>query len=101
MWVLFAWAASPDRPYWPGRRWLAAVDAVAWPCLWLFAARSAPVDLGVAGALACAWAVVAAVRRLWTAIGRNHRYQFTTWRWATFLGWLLLVGSVLKLLLAA
>lgn len=32
MWVLFARADPPDAPYWPGRRWLAALDAVGWLC---------------------------------------------------------------------
>lgn len=100
MWMLFARAPSPDRPYWRGRCSLAAVDAVAWPCLWLVAIRAAPADLGLVGAFACACVVVLAVRRLWIAIRLNHRYQFTTWRWAKIVCWLMLVGLVLKLLLA-
>lgn len=101
MWMLFARAPPPDRPYWRGRRWLAAVDALAWPCLWLVMIRSVPADLGVAGALASAWVVAAAVRRAWVAIRCNHRYQFTTWRWARVLGWLLLIGIVLKVAMAS
>ncbi len=97
MWMLFARAPPPDLPYWYGRCWLAAADAVAWPCALVLAVRAAPVDLGVVGGLACAWAVAAALRRLWTAIRCNHRYRFTTWRWAKALAWLLIVGTVLKL----
>jgi len=95
--MLFARALPSDRPYWPGRCLLAAVDAVAWPCLWLVAIRAAPANLGLVGAFACACAVVLAVRRLWIAIRLNHRYQFTTWRWGKAAAWLLLFGMVLKL----
>lgn len=101
MWVLFARAPLPDRPYWRGRCSLAAVDAVAWPCLWLVAIRAAPANLGLVGAFACAWLVAVAVWRLWTAIRHNHRYHFTTWRWGKVTAWLLLFGMLLKLAIAS
>jgi hypothetical protein len=31
MWMLLVRSPPPDAPYWPGRRWLSAIDAVAWP----------------------------------------------------------------------
>lgn len=34
MWLLFTRAPPQDAPYWPGRRCLAAVDAVVWPGLY-------------------------------------------------------------------
>lgn len=97
MWMLFVRAQPPDRRYWSGRRGLAAGDAVVWPVLWLLAIRLAPVDLGVVGALACAWTVVAAMQRLRVAVWNNHRYHFTTWRWAKVLAGLLIVATFLKL----
>ena len=100
MWMLFARAPPPDRPYWRGRCSLAAVDAVAWPCLWLVAIRAVPADLGLVGAFASACAVVVAVRRLWIAVQHNPRYHFTTWRWGKAAAWLLLFGMVLKLAIA-
>ena len=47
MWLLVAREPRPDAPDWPGRRLLAAVDAVAWPLLWVL--------LGIGGS-ACLWA---------------------------------------------
>ncbi len=35
MWFVFARAPLPDAPYWPGRRLLALVDAIAWPVAWI------------------------------------------------------------------
>lgn len=99
--MVWMWAPLPDRPYWHGRRLLAAVDAAAWPCLWLVAIRAAPADLGLVGALACACMVMMAVRRLWIAIRLNRRYHFTTWRWGKVVAWLLLFGMVLKLAIAS
>lgn len=60
---------------------------------------SGAVDPSVGGGLVCAWAVAAAMRRLWTAICSNHRYRVTTSRCANVLAWLLLVGVLLKLAL--
>ena len=101
MWMLFVRTPLPDRPYWRGRCSLAAVDALAWPGLWLVAIRSAPADLGLVGAFACACVIVAAAQRLWIAVWQNHRYHFTTWRWGKAVAWLLLFGMILKLAMAA
>ena len=96
MWLLFARAPKPDAPYWPGRRWLAAVDAVLWPGLALCALLHLPVSGGIAAALAISLSVVSAVGRLHTALRMNHRYHFTTWRWGRVLAWMLIVGGLLK-----
>jgi hypothetical protein len=97
MWVLFARAPPPDAPYWPGRRWLAAVDAVAWPAAALSVLSHVPGEGGLVLALAMALAVVSAARRLVTALVANHRYHFTTWRWGRVLAWMMAVGVLLKL----
>ena len=99
MWLLFARAPAPDRPYWPGRRWLAALDAVAWPGLWMLVVSRAPASGGVVAGVVTALAALSAVRRTRTAIWMNHRYRFTTWRWGRVLIWLWLFGLVLKLAL--
>jgi hypothetical protein len=101
MWVLFARALPPDAPYWPGRRWLAAVDAVAWPgAAWYWLSQFAAWG-GLALALAMALLLMSAGLRLFTALLANHRYHFTAWRWGCVLAWLLSVGALLKLWLPA
>lgn len=97
MWVLFARAPPPDAPYWPGRRWLAAIDAVAWPGVAWFALNQVASSGGLVLALAMALLVMSAARRLFTALLANHLYQFTTWRWGRVLTWMLAVGVLLKL----
>ncbi len=95
MWLLFARAPPPDAPYWPGRRLLAAVDAVAWPGVTWVVLNQVERG-GLLPAFAMALLVVSAVRRLVTALLANHRYRFTTWRWAPVLLWVLAVGALLK-----
>jgi len=97
MWVLFARAPPPDAPYWPGRRWLAAVDAVAWPGAIWSALSHVPGQGGLVLALAMALLVVSAARRLFTALLVNHRYHFTTWRWGRWVLWMTALGTLLKL----
>ena len=101
MWLLFARAPPPDAPYWRGRRWLAALDAVAWPGAAWFALHGLAGAGGLLVAVVRALLVVAAARRLFTALLANHRYQFTTWRWGRVVAWMLSVGMLLKLELAA
>ena len=96
MWMLFVRAPSPDAPYWEGRRWLAAVDALAWPALWALLALNLPMPGGIVSAAGVALAGVAAWSRLRVALWNNHRYRFTTWRWAQVLATLLLFGAFLK-----
>jgi hypothetical protein len=96
MWILFTRAPPPDAPYWPGRRWLAAIDAVAWPgAAWYWLGQFAGSG-GLVLALAMALLVVSAARRLSTALLANHRYRLMTWRWGRVLVWMLAVGALLK-----
>jgi hypothetical protein len=97
MWVLFARAPPPDAPYWPGRRWLAAVDAVVWPGAPLAALSHVADPGGLLLAFVMAMLVMSAVRRLYTALLANHRYHFTTWRCGRVLIWMMAFGAVLKL----
>ena len=100
MWLLVAREPRPDAPYWPGRRWLAAVDATMWPLLWvlLFSHELKPV--GLVGPFVTAVAFLCALGRLHRALWVNHRYRFTTWRWGRIAAALMLMGVVLKLSLS-
>jgi hypothetical protein len=85
-------------PYWPGRRWLAVFDAVVWPTLWVAVLQNLPAQGGLFGALVSALAILAAFRRVHLAVAMNHRYRFTTWRWAKVAASVVSVGWLLGLL---
>lgn len=97
MWILFTPIPRLDAPYWPGRRWLAALDAVAWPGAWVFGVAHVPMSMGIAGMLIIGCAALSAVSRLQQALLRNERYRFTTWSWGRVLVGLVLLGLMLKL----
>ena len=97
MWLLVAREPRPDAPYWPGRRWLAAVDAAMWPLLWALLFSHAPKPVGLIGHFVAAVALLCALGRLHRALWVNHRYWFTTWRWGRIAAALMLMGVVLKL----
>ena len=101
MWILIAQAPLPDMPYWSGRRWLAAADAVGWPLFWVVAIAHAPRPVGIMGPGLIAFAVLVGLARLHRAIWMNERYRFTTWRWARIAAALMLTGLVLKIALLA
>jgi hypothetical protein len=99
MLVWFVRAPLPDAQPWPGRRALAVVDALAWPAGWavLILAANTKISLGLAGQVAFALCIVLALRRMYRAIARNHRYRFTTWRWAGVGLAFLVTGMAMKL----
>ena len=99
MWVLFTRGPPPDAPYWPGRRWLAAIDAVAWPGAAWYGLSHVVGSGGIAVALPMALLVVSAVRRLHSALFVNHQYHFTTWRWGRVVVWMWAVAILMKLAL--
>lgn len=101
MWLLVAREPRPDAPDWPGRRLLAAVDAVIWPLMWVLLIRHVPGPAGLIGPFVTALAVLLGLGRLHRALWVNHRYWFTTWRWGKVLGAMLLVGAVMKLSMSA
>ena len=98
MWLLLARDPAPDVCVWPGRRWLAAADVLAWPLLFVLVVHFAPFSTGAVGPLAIALATLSAVRRFHLALWLNQRYRFTTWRWGRVTALLLVAGAVLKLL---
>lgn len=101
MWLLVAREPRPDAPYWPGRRWLAAVDAVVWPLLWVMLIRQAPEPVGLVGPFVAAVAVLCGLGRLHRALCVNHRYWFTTWRWGKVGIAMLLMAGALKIAMSA
>ena len=53
------------------------------------------------GPFVAAVALLCAMRRLHRALFLNHRYRFATWRWGRVTAALLLIGVVVKLVLAS
>ena len=98
MWLLIARAPRRDAVYWTGRRWLALLDAVAWPTLWAVAVMQVPVSTGLVVTVVVSLLVVVAARRSHRAILKNERYWFTTVRWGLVLAGLAAVGAGTKLL---
>jgi hypothetical protein len=93
--------SATRRDVLPGRRWLAAVDAVAWPgAVWVALSQVADRG-GLFLTFVMALLVVSAARRLFTALFANHRYHFTTWRWGRLLTWMMALGMLMKLGLPA
>jgi hypothetical protein len=96
MWLVLTRAPLPDARYWPGRRLLALVDAVAWPAAWIAVATRVPEPAGIVGPMVIAITVLSALGRVHRAALQNHRYHFTTWRWGRVALGMLLIGVVLK-----
>lgn len=97
MWLLVAREPRPDASVWPGRRWLAAVDAVLWPAFWILLLAQVPQPTGLVGPFFTVVTAWLALRRLHRAIWSNHRYWFTTWRWGKVAAAMLLLGALLRL----
>jgi hypothetical protein len=97
MWILMARAPAPDAAYWPGRRVLAALDAVLWPLAAFLCFASVPGVKGVILPVVSVIVAVGALVRLRTAVWSNPRYRFTTWRALRIVIVLLLLGLALKL----
>ncbi len=98
--LIYAPAPRPDATYWPGRCGLAALDALAWPVGFFIALIRLQPHTGIVGPVLGACLVLVALRRLYVAVWANHRYRFTTWRWGRVVLGLLIIGWVIKLLLA-
>lgn len=99
VWIVVQRAPAPDLPVWSGRRWLAAIDAVAWPVALGFLLGRVPGKAGLMLPMASAVLVLWGLSRLHTALWLNHRYRFTTWRVSGILAVLMIVGLVLKIAL--
>lgn len=99
MWLWLVREPLADAPYWFGRRWLACVNAVLWPCLWILMIHRVPQPVGLIGPFVSTVALLCAVSRGHRALCVNHRYRFTTWRWGRIAVTLMLFGVLLKLML--
>src|SRR4051794_13119163 len=98
MWLILVRAPPPDAQYWPGRRWLATIDAMSWPALGAYALSRIAASGGIVVAVLLALLVVCGLRRVITALTANQRYRFTTWRYGRWLAYLLLIGALLKVI---
>lgn len=98
MWLLVAREPIPDAPQWPGRKSLAALDAVAWPLAAALFVNNSNLPLGIFGSVLIAAALLLSVVRMRRAVWLNHRYRFTTWRWGGVVVFLMIVGAVLKVI---
>ena len=96
MMLLVGRTPLPDAPYWPGRRFLALLDAVLWPMLILVIVLNVPYDTGIAGRFALALCALCTARRAARALCRNARYRFTTVRLGVPFAALLAMGALLK-----
>ena len=96
MWIVSARAPTPDAAYWPGRRALAALDALAWPVIALVLLSQVQGQAGLVAPIACVICGVNALVRLRTALRENHRYRFATWRVVRVVLVLVLIGAALK-----
>jgi hypothetical protein len=99
MWLVVVREPRPDAPYWSGRRWLAAMDAVLWPLLLVVLVKQIEQPVGIVGPMAIALALLCAINRLHRALWMNHRYWFTTWRWGKVAAGLMFIGACLKVLI--
>ncbi len=96
MWIVIPRRERPVMPYWPGRRWLGALDAVGWPVFWMVMLMRVETPMGGVRPFLLAVLAWCAFSRFWRATFDNSDYTFTTWRWGKVLGGLLLVGWILR-----
>jgi uncharacterized protein (DUF486 family) len=100
MWMVYMRDAKPEMAVWEGRIGLAMVDAVAWPLAWIAFVLQLPHRGSAVGMVVVVVCVLAALSRLHTAACANHQYYFTTWRWGKLAAGLMVVGAVMKVMLA-
>lgn len=97
MLFFFVRGPRPDLHVWPGRRWISAADALAWP----IAAMVVVVGMADAGgrssSLIVAALCVLAARRLLHAVLFNQRYRMTAVWLAKIAAVPLLLGVLAKL----
>ncbi|MCC9597953.1 MULTISPECIES: hypothetical protein [unclassified Rubrivivax] len=101
MLFFFMRGPRPDLHVWPGRRWISAADALAWPFAAMAAVSAVVEDSGSTARLVNATLCVLATCRLTRAVLANQRYRMTTVWFAKVAALPLAVGSTLKLVQVA
>lgn len=94
--VVLVRGEAPLATVWPGRRWLAALDALLWPAVSLTLLWRVEARPGIVGAVGVAMLGRWALRRLHRALARNERYRFTSWVWGRWLVLVLGLGLALR-----
>jgi hypothetical protein len=97
MWFFFVRGARPDLHVWPGRRWISAADALAWPIAAMVAVIAIADAGGRSSSLIVAALCVLGARRLLRAILFNQHYRMTTVWLAKIAAIPLLLGVLTKL----
>ena len=96
MWMLYARGPAPNSQYWPGRRSLGVMDALAWPAALAIGVHVMPLASGVVPPVLLGLCGLLALRRCSRAIWRNEQYRFTTWQLGVPLALLVALGAVLR-----
>ena len=97
--IVFPRRAIKEAADWPGRRWLAALDAVAWPGLLAFGILGAFNFTYDRALLLVGVALVWGLVRLRRAVFHTGAYRLTTWWAAKAALGLLVVATVWKAVL--
>jgi ribose/xylose/arabinose/galactoside ABC-type transport system permease subunit len=97
MWMIVAREPKANAPQWTGRRWLAFIDALAWPLFWVLLLGQIDMPFGIVGPMVVAIAFLFSAERIHRAVWVNHRYWFSTWRWGRVVAVLIAIGLVLKM----
>ncbi|WP_046113440.1 hypothetical protein [Aquincola tertiaricarbonis] len=101
MWLLLTREPRPDARDWPGRRLLAAVDAVALPFVWVVLLRQLSQPVELVEPFVASLAILIGFGRLRRAVWMNHRYWFTTWRWGKVAAAMVLAGTLFRAMLVS
>lgn len=97
MWLLVAREPRANAPNWTGRRWLAVIDAAAWPLFWVLLVSQIDAPVGIVSPMVVAIALLVSAERIHRAVWVNHRYWFTTFGCGRVVAALLMIGLMLKL----
>ena len=99
MWIVLPRRERCPALYWPGRRLLALIDALAWPAAFAALIVQAPFATELVGAVSLAFCLLYALRRARRAVWDNERYWFTTWRLTVMIACCVIFGWALELAL--
>ena len=97
MLIVLPFKPQTEAAVWPGRRFLAVVDALIWPALLagLVIYYVPEKDIALRGVATAAFAL-AATSRLSRAVLRNEFYRFTSWQLAKLIFVLAWIGGCIQ-----